>query len=66
MLDMIVKNVKLETNKNVANLCYSPDNKTNSIERKLMKNYDKDPRPFLTIYCCLAEPLLLIIADNII
>ena len=64
MLDMIVKNVMLETNKIVAMLCYSTENKTNSIERKLVKNYYKDC--FLTIYCCLPEPLVLITADNII
>lgn len=64
MLAMIVKNVKLETNKIVAMLFYSTENKINSIERKLVKNYYEDC--YLTIYCCLAEPLVLIIADNII
>lgn len=41
MLDMIVKNVMLETNKIVAKLCYSTENKTNSIERKLGKTIIK-------------------------
>lgn len=40
--------------------------KQNSIERKLVKNYHKDSRSFLTVYCCFVEPSLLISAESLV
>lgn len=47
-------------------LCYSTENKTNSIERKLVKNWCTDWRSALTTDSCLVGPSLLVSAKILV